>query len=101
MGDPIHRARAGRCIVCGKPWPCPTSLAAREPGHQVVASADVLARDLEHQLRVLLDALAALERELSASKGHDVGAAARQDAIGIARKHVQAAVDALELAARS
>jgi hypothetical protein len=85
--------------VCGKPWPCPTSLAAREQRHKVVASANVLARDLEHQLRVILDALTALEGELRAPRSQP-GAAARLEAIGLAREHVQAAVDALELAAR-
>ena len=65
--------------------------------HQVVPSATVLARDLERQLCTIQAALASLERELNDQQR---GPTPRSDSIAIALGHVQAAIDALELAAQ-
>jgi hypothetical protein len=65
--------------------------------HQVVPSASVLARDIERQLGAIQATLASLEREL---KERQRGPTPRSDSIAIAIDHVQAAIDALEVAAQ-
>jgi hypothetical protein len=65
--------------------------------HQVTPSASVLAHDLERQLRAIHDALAAAERE---AKQQHRGPTTRMDALAIAREHIHAAIEALELASR-
>jgi len=65
--------------------------------HQVVPSPTVLARDLERQLGAIQVTLASLERDL---KEQQHGPTPRSDSIAIALDHVQAAIDALELAAQ-
>ena len=93
--QPHSRGRNNRCKACGEPFPCPAILSAREPSHQVVPTATVRARDLEHQLRAIHDALEAFERDLRDGREQD-----RPDLVATARGHVAAAMDALEQAGR-
>jgi hypothetical protein len=65
--------------------------------HQIVPSAAVLAHDLERQLREIATAVVLLISEL---KQHQQGSTTRNDAVTIALEHVEAAIDALELASR-
>ena len=74
----------------------PDELLPRARRHtQVVPTATVLARDLEHQLRAIHDALEAFERDLRDGREQD-----RPDLVATARGHVAAAMDALEQAGR-
>jgi hypothetical protein len=65
--------------------------------HQIGPSAAVLARDLERQLRAIGESLATLEHDLKEQPG---GPPTRSNAIALAREHVQAAIDELEIASR-
>ena len=97
---PLHsRGADDRCTECGEPWLCPAAIKERDMTHQVAPSATVLAHDLEHQLRVVHQALTALERDLRQSARTEQRAdRARAHRIAVAIKHLEAAMEALDLA---
>jgi hypothetical protein len=94
------RGTNNRCTACGEPFPCPFIIHAREMSHQIVPTTTVRARDFGHQLRPIQEALVVFERELNKYANQDRRERARHDQIAIAITHLQAALGALEMAAR-
>jgi hypothetical protein len=68
-----------------------------EHSHEISPSTGVMAHNLERQLREIDDALASVERHFTQEQR---GQTPRSDAIAIAREHIRAAIDALELASQ-
>jgi hypothetical protein len=76
--------------LAAKPFPSPVSSNAREMSHQIVPTADVHARDFEHQLRPIQVALAAFEGALNNYANQDRRERARHDSIAVAVKLLRA-----------
>src|SRR5258706_9314212 len=67
----VHtRGADNRCKACDEPFPCSAWIDVREMSHQVVATATVRARDFEHQLRAMHEALKSFESDLRNRGNH-------------------------------
>jgi hypothetical protein len=85
-------------ISLAKPLLCTVSINAREMSQHIGPTAAVHARDFEHKLRPIQEALAAFERTLNNYANQDRRERARHDGIDVAVKLLQGALDALEMA---
>ena len=88
------------CSACGEPFPCAAIPGAREFSARVMPTATVRARDLEHQLRALREALRAFEHDRRDPARRDPREPHRPALVAVALEHVQQAMDALEMAGR-
>jgi transcriptional regulator with XRE-family HTH domain len=68
-----------------------------ERSRQIVPSPTVRARDLAHQLRDFHNALTAFEHELEQRPNQTGHERTRPDVVAVALKHLQQAIDAIEL----
>ena len=100
-GTQAHRPGSNNyCQACGERFPCPGVVGGQGLSTQIVPTATVRARDLEHQLHAIREALQAFEHELRDPAHREPREPHRPALVAVALEHVQQAMDALEMAGR-